>query len=478
MWPVSAGFIRALTASVRDVKMRVTALDSDLAVVRVLGAEALEATVYVDTERATRRTCQMRVINTNGEFTPLSSDDLFWWDKQFSVEYGLRVGAAYEYVPVGTFMVDNVEVLSERGVSVINIDGSDQWKKMTFSTFAAPTAWARYTTYNTIIADIASAAGVTLFNLDPLTERPATDREVQVPIFFESDDNRGEKLKMLCANWNLDIYFDVSGQLTTRSLTTQNAQIDAAPPVWTFSAGSEAIFLSLTKTKSGDSIKNHIVVTGEADDGTAVVRGEALDNDPASPTNIASIGDRVHHIRSQILRTTTACEDLAKSELSKHKLVSEDLNLPTIVVPQFEGRDVVRIVEPNSFTDDKYFLTSFDIPMRSSTQTIKVKKARSVNLATHVRSFTADARLVARVSGSFTGNSVLFKTIPATYTADAVLLKGATASYTANAVLRVTQTGTRTADSVLKATIAGSFTADAVLAATIAGSFTADAELV
>lgn len=402
-WPVSAAFNQALIAPIRDVSMRVTSLDSSFNYQADITGPTVEGVVYVDTTRATRRTAQIRVVNENGDYTPtgpdfanLGTNSIFWWNQLFRLEYGVKVSDdEYEYVPVGTFMVDRVEILAERGVSVINIDGSDLWKKFTFSSFAAPTSYAIGTTYNTIISDLATSAGVTRLNLDPLTERATTEKQVQVPIYFEEGDNRGTKLKELAKAWALDIYFDVNGYLTTRSRTLDDADLAARSPVWEFTTGEDAVFLSLTKSKTGDTIKNHIVVTGEADDGTAVVRAEAINGSGTNvlsgvgvtwkyhtntfnSTTVQQIGDRVMAIRSKTLRTSQACLDLAKAELLKNVVVEEEVRLPSIVVPQFEGNDVIRIVESLSATDDKYFLQAFDIPMRGSQQEIYVKKVVAI----------------------------------------------------------------------------------------------------
>lgn len=397
MYPVSAAFREALIAPIREVTMRVTALDSNLVPLMEITSPTAEGTVYVDVDRATRRTAQLRVINKDGAYTPkgssyssLGTNAIFWWDKVFRIEYGVKVGESFEYVPIGTFMVDRVDVLAEKGVSVVNVDGSDMWKRFTFSTFAAPVAYAKNTDFNTIISAIATGAGVTSVNLDPLSERSTTEKQTQVPVYFEAGDNRGEMLKKLAAEWNLEVFFDVFGTLTTRSFTGTNASLDASIPVWEFSAGEDAIFLNITKSKSGDTIFNHVVVTGENDDGTAVVRAEAIDNtgtttssvyytnQVGSPTSVAAIGDRVLNIRSKTLRTTAACLDLAKAQLLVNMTVEEDITLPSIVNPAFEGNDVIRIRESISDTDDKFYLRAFDIPMRSSTQEIHVKKVRSV----------------------------------------------------------------------------------------------------
>jgi hypothetical protein len=392
----AAQYREALVAPVRDVTMRVTALDSNYNTIVDVTQPSVEGVVYVDVERATRRTAQIRLINKDGAYTPKGSDyatygtnALFWWNKMFRLEYGLKVAGVFEYVPLGVFMIDRTEVLAERGISVINIDGSDQWKRMAYSTWAAPAAYAKNVDFNTIIADIATAAGIPANRLllDSLSTRSTTEKQVQVPVFFEEGDNRGEKLAELCADWNLEIFFDVDGYLRTRDLKVVADEIQSKAPDWTFTSGEDAVMLNITKSKTSEQIKNHVVVTGEAEDGTAVVRGEWIDDfgtDTASKkytnvysqTSVSAIGDRVLAIRSKTLRTTQGCLDLAQSELRKSAVVEEEIALPSIVNPLFEGRDVIEIIESNSDTNDKYYLGAFDIPMRSSTQEIHVKKVR------------------------------------------------------------------------------------------------------
>lgn len=397
--PVSSAFNKALIAPRRDVTMRVTALaqnGSNLEPIRVID-EVVEGTIYVDTERSTRRTAQLRIVNKNGEFTPTSPDyasvgtnALFWWDKLFKIEYGVKIGSAYEYIPLGIFMVDTTEVLAERGVSILNIDGSDLWKKFTFSTFALPKAYAKHTYYNTIISDFATNAGVTRVNLGTYSDRDDAEQKIQAPLYFEIDDNRGEELQTLCNNWGIEIYFDVDGYLTTRCKHCLAIEIANNPPVWTFDTGEEAVMLSITKRKSGDTIFNHVVVTGETDDGNAVVAAETIDgigttvtgkrylNDASSPTRVEIIGDRVKRIKSTTIRTTAAAQYVADAEMQIGSSIEEEITLPTVTIPQFEGNDVIAINESLSKTNDRFFLKRFDIPMRDSKQDIKVSKVRPI----------------------------------------------------------------------------------------------------
>jgi len=373
-------------------------LNSSLIPIEEVTASTIEGTVYVDTARATRRTCQLRLIDKDGQYTPNDSSSVFYWDKLIKIEYGLKVGADYTFIPLGIFTIDRSEVIAENGAAVINLDGSDQWDSFSMANFASSSGWASGTSINTIITDIATTYGIptSRLTLDPLTARGATEKQVNVTLRYQLGENVGERLKKWTEDWSIDIYFDVNGNLVTRDMTlppytgTSNSAADAI-----FTAGSNAIMLGIQKAQSSHTIYNHIVVTGDTADGTAAVRGEYIEgtgtNVSTSPLKrtfnqrsntgltVAELGEKVLIIRTTTLKTSQQCLDRAMVELSKNLVVEETINLPTIVNPLFEGHDVIEITETNTgLNQQRYTLDSFDIPMRSSRQVLNVKKMRAL----------------------------------------------------------------------------------------------------
>jgi hypothetical protein len=391
-------FKEALLAPIRDVKIRVTALNSSLVPIEEVTASTIEGTVYVDTSRATRRTCQLRLIDKNGEYTPKDSSSVFYWDKLIKIEYGLKIDGEYTYVPLGVFTIDRSEIIAENGAAVINIDGSDQWDSFSMATFTSNSGWASGTSINQIISDTASLCGVpsTRITLDPLGSRNTTEKQVNVTWKYFIGDNIGQKLKDWAQDWSIDIYFDVNGNLVTHDMTlppytgTSNSAPDAS-----FAVGDNAVMLGIQKAQSSHTIFNHIVVTGDTSDGTAAVRGEYIEgtgtNVNTSPLKrtyngrvgtgltIQELGSKILVIRTTTLKTSQQCLDRAKVELAKNLVVEETIQLPTIVNPLFEGHDVIEITEQNTgLQQQKYTLDSFDIPMRSSRQVLNVKKMRAL----------------------------------------------------------------------------------------------------
>jgi hypothetical protein len=396
--PNLSEFKEALLAPIRDVKIKVTALNSSLVPIEEVTASTIEGVVYVDTDRATRRTCQLRLIDKDGQYTPKDSSSVFYWDKLIKIEYGLKVGADYTYVPLGIFTVDRAEVIVENGAAVINIDGSDQWDNFSMASFSSNSGWANGTEINTVITQLAAAYGVpsTRLTLDPLSGRAASEKRTNVTLSYEIGENVGEKLKKWCSDWSIDIYFDVNGNLVTRDMTLPPyTGVDGSAPDASFAIGDNAIMLGLSKAQSSHTIYNHIVVTGDTADGTAAVRGEYIEGTGTDVSTaalrrkyngrsntgltIAELGDKTKIIRTTTLKTSQQCLDRAMVELSKNLVVEETIQLPLIVNPLFEGHDVIEITEKNAgLQGQRYSIDSFDIPMRSSRQVLNVKKLRAL----------------------------------------------------------------------------------------------------
>lgn len=387
----------ALLAGVREVKMRVTALDSNLNKISDdadITDDTVEGTVYVDADRATRRTCQLRIIDTNGKYTPrgasyasYGTNSFFYWDKTFKVEYGLRIGSQYYYIPLGIFMVDRVEVVAERGAAVINIDGSDLWKRVAFSEWSQPESIAHTQTINDTINKILTDAyaGAKVI-LDPLSSRTST--LLGVPFFAAMGDNRGERLLSLLEQWSIDIYVDRNGNFVTKDKTQAPYTGTVASADFEFTAGENAVMLGVVKSQSGDTIKNHIVVYNdkpstsarfaEAIDGLGNSTSSKYYTGSGSPTSVENIGDRVMIVKAETLASTEACLARAKDELAKNIFVEEEVRLPAIVNPLFDAYDTISIVETNTMIDDKYQLRAFDVPMQGSRQEMIVKKTRKL----------------------------------------------------------------------------------------------------
>jgi hypothetical protein len=382
MQNVSSDFIKALKADRQTVLTKVNILEGQYRYPIATLTDIDDGSVSVDTSRGTRRTCQLRLPNEGGTHTPTSLTSNFSYSTLIQPYRGLRFVSSVsgkvvdEYVLLGTFMVDKPEVFVERGMSVITVDGSDLWKKIAIGGFASPCAFTSGTHINTVITQVATDAGIpsNWLTLNALSDRATTEKTLTNTVQWELGDNRSDFLTSFAAQWGINLFFSPAGYLYSEEVTDPSAE----EPVWTFQKGIDATMLGLTYLTTDTALMNHVIVTGEsASSGTVEKLYEIYDNDPNSASYVGRIGHRTY-VYSGPQITTAVQAELAGIKLYREKcLIDETIKLPTLIIPQLEGGDVIRVIEPDfTFLDQKYLCTRFDISLRDSRMVIDTKRAK------------------------------------------------------------------------------------------------------
>lgn len=379
MQAVSTAFINALRSPVHTFRSRMEVMDTDFAPVKVFEDQGsttvdpttvlIDGSIDVDTTRLTRRTFTATVLNPDALWSPQSDwGGLFYVNRIVRFYRGIDFGGAVEMVPVGTFLIDSAEVAVERNMSIVVLSGTDLWKKFSKSMFPRAKTWAAGTNINTVITDMATAAGVTRRNLDPLTSRAAADRELSKKFSVEQGDNRGEALAALCKAYSIDVYFDTTGRLTTQSFLTPG---DRAV-VYTYDPTDNNNLLTIKSAYTDEKLYNSVLVLGTKDKDNIVV-ARVRDTDPNSETSVARIGERVLKYESENIGTQALANSTAESLFYKNVLINEDITLETICNPAFEGNDVIHVDEREfSQLNRNYRLKAFTVPLSTSRQTLRL----------------------------------------------------------------------------------------------------------
>jgi len=360
-------------------------LDTDFNVVEQfhdIGDASVDATdilvdgnVDVDTTRLTRRTFTANVLNPEGVWSPGSDwGGTFYVNRLIrlwrGIDYGGNSGGSesHELVPVGTFLIDHADVAVERNMSIVVLTGSDLWKKFGKSVFPLPKTWATGTSINTIITYIADQAGVTRFNLDPLSSRVAADKETSKKFSVEQGDNRGEAIAALCKAYGIDVYFDTLGRLTTQDF---RAPGDAAV-VYTYDPTDNNNLLTVKSSYTDENLYNSVLVIGTQDKDN-IVTYRVRDTDPTSVTSVDRIGERVFIYETEAIGTTTLAQTTAERLFYQKVLVNEDITLETICNPAYEGNDVIKVREDEfSGLNKNYRIKAFTVPLSASKQSLRL----------------------------------------------------------------------------------------------------------
>lgn len=168
----------------------------------------------------------------------------------------------------------------------------------------------------------------------------------------------------------------------------------------------DRLLLSVRASYTDENLYNHTLVVASGNK-AQIYYGEVKDIDPDSPTNIDAIGDRVLKIETDLITTQTTANKAAKKAFLDNALISEDIAVDAICMPAFEGNDVIGIKEPTFAKIERNFrLQSFNIPLTTSRQSLKVK--RVIDLQTETISVNDDILFIGATQAikSTAGTSV------------------------------------------------------------------------
>jgi hypothetical protein len=395
VYNISQSFRKELRNRDQQIACKAVLLDAQLreipkgtfttAGVSALNDVIVDGNVDVDRDRGTRRTGELTIINNNGEFSPDDGvsgvDGLFYINRHVRLYRGVVLaGGEVSYAPIGTLMIDAVDVFVERNISVVNLTMSDRWKKLQKSYITVDKLYPVGTHFNTIVRDFAAASGADYPlapNLDPLTgpERNVANTTIswRAAYTVHRGESRGDLIKELANKFGVDIYFDVEGRLTTNDRKDPKD----GESVWSFYSSTESepfgMLTSMRRTMSDDVLYNHIFVIGLGDEKAPVV-WEKKDTDPNSPTSIDLIGDRVMIVENQTWKTQTEVSSAGQKLWDNKFKFFEEVTIDVICHPALEADDVISVREPTSKTDTSYRIISMNVPLTTSKQTIRVTR--------------------------------------------------------------------------------------------------------
>jgi hypothetical protein len=385
VWNISQAFRQELRSPNQQTAARAQLLDADFKEIPdgdffTAGADdfqdfIVDGNVDIDITRGTRRTAELTLLNENGNFTPDGTaadyDGKFYVNRNVRLYRGVVLsGGTTIYAPIGTFMIDSIDVLIERNMSLMNMTLSDHWKKLEKSLITFTGSHPVGTQINTSIKSLAGYAGADYPlapALDPLTGRSSTT--LTTALKFERGTSRGDLLKEISTKYGIDIYFNQEGRLVSNDRKNPKD----AQEVWHFYSSSSTIssgmLVSVRRTLSDDNLANHIFVIGTGNPTSPVIY-EARMTTASNPFNVDRIGDRVKILEGNW--KTQAQVDAAGAKLwdTKYNL-AEEVVIDTICNPALEGDDVIRITHPYAKLDDVYRIASMNVPLTTSKQTIR-----------------------------------------------------------------------------------------------------------
>ncbi len=188
------------------------------------------------------------------------------------------------------------------------------------------------------------------------------DYVTPITLGIEEQGDPWEFAQNLAMAIGCDLYFDGDGVLVLRSVhdLTEVAQ---------FNEGDDGVLLRVSKEWSRENVHNRWIVTVEAG-GSLIIRGEATDDDPGSPTFYGGPFGRVPRWETLEYVNTGSIQDaqnqvnLVASLLKQREMgKAQALEFGTLVHPALEPDDVVRVTREKSKLNELHVLDSLQIPL-------------------------------------------------------------------------------------------------------------------
>jgi hypothetical protein len=308
-------------------------------------------------------TAAVKENDNDGRWFHFHSDD---WGTQARSLWKAALDWLYKFEPykdwqtqIGEFCIDKID--SPSFPHTVTISGRDYTKRCLTSKMEKSVSFAAGTSLRELIVALAANAGITKMNIPTITEK------LNSRVDIERGTERWNVMKQASNSLGYEIYFDRFGYLTLRKYLDPTT----SPESMTFQTGPKVgNIVDLSKSVNDSRLYNHIIVTGEneSQDGAAITLpffGEAKNENPSSPTNIARLGDRAYFFTSTFFTSDQQCQDLADAWIKIHALESFEMSLQTLNYIWLDVGEIIRILDPNRIETDptRYLMDTMSISL-------------------------------------------------------------------------------------------------------------------
>lgn len=376
MYPASAAFKSAvITDHIVIAKAEVWNQDQRLSILDID-----KGTVKVDAKSAIRRTCSIHLV-TERDATNLVPDNDFDILTPFGNELRLYRGIRFddgteEYVPLGVFIITDVNIQdTNEGVDIV-VEGEDRSLKVSRNKWLEP-----YQVPNASLEDAILDILKDRFD-DIQTNFPVTNVSInQVILGAENENDPWKDVVELCELVGFDLFFDANGIATMR----QFPSLDGSVVVAAYVEGDNNTIVSINRNISSKETFNGVIYTIEGTEVEVPIRVEAWDEDTTSPTyRFGVFGEAPTFITSSLLTTEAQAIVAAYSLLNRFIGAQESIGWNGLVDPTLDANDVVYISNVGAKIDRVVIIDSLDIPlapedtMKADARVVRVVDANEI----------------------------------------------------------------------------------------------------
>ena len=353
------------------------------------GAFLADGNISVNLQNGQRRTVSVTLARLDGDFD--YSINHIWFGQEIALDEGLVLPNGKEYyIQQGIFVIETPVETLEPGNRTITYDLVDKWSMLDGTlygtlegTYEVPvqtnifdpiTALLEEDRGNGLPVDRIKPVYTSYYNgktqlLPDGTEFPLTDTPYTVRIDSE-DGSIADVVLELAGIVNAWVGYNSAGALQLDP--SQDDILDTDKPLaWRFAVG-DVHFLGAKYTIKNTEVYNDYIVVGEKMDDYSQPAGRAVNNDPKSPTNIQTIGRKVHRVQKAGYATDTQCEDYAVWQLKRSSVLQSAVSISCGQMFHIQENELVQIVrtdKKNSPTE-RHLVMGFTRPLTAAGEMI------------------------------------------------------------------------------------------------------------
>ncbi|WP_237518841.1 DUF5047 domain-containing protein [Streptomyces sp. SID5910] len=310
--------------------------------------------VTVDRASKSRRKLALTVpdpaLLPRGEIDPLAP-----YGQQLVVSRGIRyTNGAEEWVPLGTFRVDNPS--GDTHFGPVNVSGTSMESAVIDDKFQVPTTTRGMggcvDAMTTLIRQTLPDAVVT--NLTTGNRNPSV-----AVATWDAGSDRWDAVTQVARAMSAEIFVDAQD----RFVITDLPDVVNGAVAWDIADGEGGNLIASSRSVSRTAVYNAVVASGEnSASGAIPVSATAKDVSLSSPTRWGGpFGKSTKFISSALWITAGDCQAAADFELFNAIAPNVEAALDTLPNPALEGNDIVRVIDGGR--KERFLVQSLTIPL-------------------------------------------------------------------------------------------------------------------
>jgi hypothetical protein len=355
VYPVSAAFLAKVGGNNTMVTSLVVADPSGP--VRVL--YPLSGSVTISGTDSVRRTLSASFYDLDGSLTPRYGVELLApFGNEIAPYRGVVLDdGSTEMVPLGVFVItESTAEAAGAGVTVA-VTAQDRSARL-MAALSEAISFESGTDLGSVILTVLGNSWPSSWGALPVSQVRSTYTTPALTI--ATGDVPWTWCRDLAQSYGYDLYFDADGNLRM----AQWVDPSGVDPTLTYTYGDESVILTEKAVVNSADVYNGVIVLGEGTEWTAPVRGEAWEDNLASPTNPSGkFGRRPAVVTVAGLYDPVSANQVAASLLASTIGAGADVDWTQLVNPALDVNDTIDVADFGPHPHARFVLDQLTVPL-------------------------------------------------------------------------------------------------------------------